>query len=99
MYFDNSNKLSGAQEKALIETLAALLDGYEKELALWVVAWGRDTYRRSIEELVAQVDSRCFEYHRLNQRFVRSRFSGDTITANALRAQMDADAKKWLCVD
>lgn len=68
-------------------------DRYEQHVTSWVASWGRNRYEQAIRELVAEIDARCLEKHRMMER--AAQHNPDTHEWKAAWAAIDQ--KEWLC--
>lgn len=89
---DSSIALSDAARNRLWEALRR----YEVNYGMWAARWGRQAYRDAITEMVAELDSKCFERTRVLSRWVAAGDNGNTQAALALRDQY-FDDNKWMC--
>ncbi len=48
------------------------IDRFEDVYLTWVTHWGRNVYRRAAQELVAEIDYKCFEEDRLSNRMAQA---------------------------
>jgi hypothetical protein len=107
-YEDVSAFLFGANEglpdnlKVPITTLDSLTShywifasGYRTHHQNWVTYWGRDRYRQAAEELVAEIDARCFGRARLVDRLRAAYNAGDNERKDAISRELSKDG--WIC--
>lgn len=48
-----------------LDKVAESLSGFARPVNQWVANWNRNGYQQSLDELVAEIDAKCFERHRL----------------------------------
>lgn len=66
---------------------------YHQRHSLWVANWGRQIYISAVQEMVAQLDSECFEKKRI---IGRAAAAGDTTTTQKLLRHTFA-GRNWIC--
>jgi hypothetical protein len=91
-YADSSLVLNESAQNRLWEYFRR----FEFPHALWTASWGRDVYRSQISEIVAEIDSRCFERHRLFIRWNQTLRDHGVAEANRLMERA-LEPRNWLC--
>jgi hypothetical protein len=71
-----------------IERISSRLWEFRTTETSWALFWGRQRYEQAIRELVARIDTDCFDTVRMSNRWWEAARSGDRNTANRLEAQM-----------
>lgn len=91
-YRGDSPKARQAMSEAERRTAKAYqhLQGYEKYQSMIVASWGRDGYRRAIEEVATNVDRNCLELKRLFRRSSDALIAHDYATFKNLSAVYQA---------
>lgn len=91
-----SKKLSYQEWDSLGTLLFSYFRAYEYPQGLWTLSWGRNVYRRAVDEFIAHFDSKCLERKRL---LVRMNKMEDTAAVSALIARVvDKEGQeKWMC--
>lgn len=68
---------------------------YRTHHQMWVTSWGRNRYRQAAEELIAEIDTRCFERTRLGNRLLQAFEAGDDERTDVISRELeDGD---WIC--
>lgn len=78
---------------SLAEKVWEFTEGYRRIDQAWVAHWGRNAYERAMRELVAEIDSKCFDKIRALRRV-----QPGPDASRALRSYRDFVAsRKWMC--
>ena len=91
-----STQLSASTRAVLTTALEQSTSGFERYVMAWAAIWGREVYRRGVDELLSQFDSRCLERIRLFRRQSEARMSGDSAAARVLLARWADREAGWL---
>ncbi len=80
---------------SLAASIWAAMEHREHTFMTWVVEWHPETYRRSISQLVAEIDSKCFDKLRALRRISRDR--RESLSNQYARFQEFTASRDWLC--
>ena len=75
-------------EREIIADAARRLSAYRSHELGLVAYWGRNVYERAIRELIADIDSQCFETLRLGARLITEAESGNVQSAISLNTRL-----------
>jgi hypothetical protein len=84
--------ISRARRDSVESQFRSSLEGYEKTHMTWAAEWGRQRYEQAVREMVAELDSKCFEKERAFRRAIQS-----TDTAAFGKYTAFARSRSWLC--
>lgn len=70
--FSRLSGVSQARRDSVESQFRSALQGYERTHVTWAAEWGRQRYEQAVREMVAELDSRCFERERTFRRAMQS---------------------------
>lgn len=79
------SKLSPFQISAISNAWHSGPYHFKHELGYWVNRWGVDVYQRGVREFIAELDTQCFEAHRLSGRHAEAVLSADSSLVTVIR--------------